>query len=269
MKHQFFCLLFLFLSFVSCHSAETENAKVLISTEYGDITVLLYDDTPKHRDNFLKLVKENFYDGLLFHRVIDGFMIQGGDPNSKNAPQNRALGTGGPGYTIDAEIVYPVHFHKKGALAAARTDSRVNPNRESSGSQFYIVVGEVMSDSILNQMEEQINYERLTQIFRQIATQKQDSINLISKDKNLLEQLQNSIIRQAGQKLTEEGRFAFTPEQRQTYTTIGGTPYLDNDYTVFGEVIDGLDVVDKIAKAQVGAADRPVRDIKMTVKRIQ
>lgn len=269
MKHKIYCLLFFLLPLFSCQSAEPENAKVLISTSFGDITVLLYDDTPKHRDNFLKLVESGFYNDLLFHRVIDNFMIQGGDPTSKDAPQNRALGGGSLGYTVEAEIVYPAHFHKKGALAAARTDSRVNPKKESSGSQFYIVVGEVVPAEMLENIVEQTNYNRQTQIFRQIVDEKQDSLNLLAKDKTLLEQLQNSIIRQAEQKMTEEGGFAFTDEQRQAYTTIGGTPHLDKEYTVFGEVIEGLDVVEKIAKTPVGIADRPTQDIKMKIKRIQ
>ena len=269
MKHKISYLLLFLLPFLSCQSTENQNAKVLLSTEYGDITILLYDDTPKHRDNFLKLVESGFYNDLLFHRVINNFMIQGGDPNSKDAPQNRALGTGGPGYTVDAEIVYPQHFHKKGALAAARTDSRVNPGKASSGSQFYIVVGEVVSENMLDQMEQHINQQRLTQIFRQIAAQKQDSINLLSKDRALLEQLQNSIIGRAEQKMAEEGGFSFTAEQRQAYTTIGGTPHLDNEYTVFGEVTEGLDVVERIAQMPVGSADRPTKDIKMTIRRIQ
>ncbi len=269
MKHKIYLLLLFLLPFISCQSTENRNTKVIISTKLGDITVLLYDDTPKHRDNFLKLVEEGFYNDLLFHRVIDKFMIQGGDPASKNAPQNRALGEGSPGYTIEAEIVYPAHFHKRGALAAARTDSRVNPNKESSGSQFYIVVGEVIPDSALNNIEEQMNYNRQMQIFKKIVEEKQDSLTLLAKDSTLLTQLQNSIIKQAEQKMAEKGGFAFTEEQRKAYTTIGGTPHLDNEYTVFGEVIEGFEVVDSIAKMPVGIADRPVKDIKMKIKRIQ
>jgi peptidylprolyl isomerase/peptidyl-prolyl cis-trans isomerase B (cyclophilin B) len=268
MKYKISFLLLFLSTFLSCQSAETKNTQVLISTEFGDITVLLYDDTPQHRDNFLKLVDEGFYNDLLFHRVIDKFMIQGGDPTSKDAPQNRSLGTGNPGYTIPAEIVYPAHFHKKGALAAARTDSRVNPEKASSGSQFYIVTGEVFTGEQLKQMEDQKNFERKRQIFSQIAAEKQDSIQLIAKDKTLLDKLQNSIIKQAEQQLAAEGEFAFTPEQQQAYSTVGGAPFLDNEYTVFGEVVDGFDVLEKIGKAQVGAADRPLKDIKMTVKRI-
>ncbi len=195
-------------------SCQEKEYRAVIETELGNMTVKLYNTTPKHRDNFVKLVKEGYYDGLLFHRVISGFMIQGGDPDSRDAPEGQMLGQGGPGYTIDAEIG---ELHFKGALAAARQGDQVNPDRKSSGSQFYIVQGIKMNDSQLSQIEQQTSTE-------------------------------------------------YTDEQKKIYREIGGYPPLDGQYTVFGEVVEGIEVVDRIAAVQKGAADRPVDDIRMTIK---
>jgi cyclophilin family peptidyl-prolyl cis-trans isomerase len=189
---------------------------VKVTTDFGEIVLKLFNETPEHRDNFVKLVGEGFYNGVLFHRVINAFMIQGGDPNSKDAQPGQPLGTGGPDYTIQAEIV-PGLFHKKGALAAARMGDQMNPERRSSGSQFYIVQGRVWTPEELDRMEQQ-----------------------------------------RGQ--------AFSPEQRQAYTTIGGTPHLDAGYTVFGEVVEGLEVVDRIAAVQTGPGDRPVHNVAMKIE---
>ena len=191
---------------------------VLLSTSEGEITVKLYNDTPLHRDNFLKLTREGFFDSLLFHRVIHGFMIQTGDPQSKNAPSGSALGNGGPGYTIPAEIL-PHRFHKKGALAAARQGDNINPNRVSSGSQFYIVQGTTYQTERLLSMEERRN--------------------------------------------AAEPDFMYGKEQLEAYTTIGGAPHLDGQYTVFGEVVSGLEIIDAIAKQKVDARNRPVEDIRI------
>ena len=187
--------------------------KVLLKTTFGDITIALYDDTPAHRDNFHKLVNDKFYDGVLFHRIIKGFMIQGGDPDSKTAKPGQRLGSGDVGYTIPAEFV-PTHFHKRGAVCAARMGDNVNPQKASSGCQFYIVDGTVYDN---------------------------DKLNMIAQ---------------------RTGK-TFTPEQIQAYTTVGGAPFLDGDYTVFGEVISGMEVVDKIAEQQKDGADRPLEDIKI------
>lgn len=194
-----------------------EKCLIEIETEFGTMTAELYNATPKHRDNFIKLAEEGFYDGLLFHRVISGFMVQGGDPQSKNAPAGKMLGMGDPGYTIPAEFVDSL-AHVKGALSAARTN---NPEKKSSGSQFYIVQGSgPVGDDMLNQIE-------------------------ASK------------------------RFHYTPEQREGYKTLGGTPHLDRDYTVFGRVIKGLEVIDKIAAAQTDRNDRPVKDVTMKMRVIK
>jgi len=183
------------------------QTKVLISTDYGDIKIVLYDETPQHRDNFVKLVNEGWYNGSIFHRIIQDFMIQGGW---------NAEGKQDPGYTVPAEFV-DQYYHKKGALSAARQGDQVNPEKRSSGCQFYIVQGQPITDQMLNNFEAQLGIK-------------------------------------------------YTPEQREVYKTIGGTPFLDNNYTVYGEVIEGLDVVDKIAAVQTGAGDRPVADVKMTMK---
>ena len=187
--------------------------QVLLKTSMGDIVIALYDDTPQHKANFVKLVNEKFYDGVLFHRIIKGFMIQGGDPDSKTAKPGQRLGSGDVGYTIPAEFV-PAHIHKRGAVAAARMGDNVNPQKASSGCQFYIVDGTVYDN---------------------------DKLNMLSM---------------------RTGK-TFTPEQVQAYTTDGGAPFLDGEYTVFGEVVKGMTVVDKIAAQQKDAADRPLEDIKI------
>lgn len=204
--------LFVVLALSACNT--DKNRKVEIQTDYGNMTVELFNSTPKHRDNFVKLVKEGFYDDLLFHRIINNFMIQGGDPESKDASPDQPLGNGGPGYRLQAEIG---EKHFKGRLAAARTGDSVNPKRESSGSQFYIVDGTPSNDATLDQFAQQ-----------------------------------NGV--------------TYTKEDRDIYKSVGGTPFLDGQYTVFGQVTEGLDVVDKIAQVQTKKpGDRPVEDVKMKI----
>jgi cyclophilin family peptidyl-prolyl cis-trans isomerase len=199
----------IFLGILSCK----QNNVVTIKTDYGDVKIQLFDSTPQHRDNFKKLVKDGFYNDLLFHRVISGFMIQGGDPDSKNAPEGQMLGSGGPGYTIPQEIGIP---HFKGMVAAARQGDAVNPEKASSGSQFYIVHGQPVTE---------------------------DMLNMVSASKNI----------------------SYSVAQKEKYFKLGGTPMLDGDYTVFGEVVEGLEVIDKIAAAQCDERDRPIKDIKMRI----
>lgn len=244
----------------------TTDAKVVISTTEGDIEIVLYGDTPKHQANFLKLVKEGYYDGTLFHRVINEFMVQAGDPDSKGAPAGKALGSGGPGYQIDAEFVYPKHFHKFGALSAARTADQVNPERKSSGSQFYIVTGKTYTPAQLDQMEQQLSQGELQKEFYNEVGKRQAQINdLRSKnDMAALQALQEEILAIATERVNKLPSAKFTPQQREAYTTVGGTPFLDNQYTVFGEVVKGMDVVKKIEKAQTDSNDRPTADIKIT-----
>ncbi|MBK8954499.1 MAG: peptidylprolyl isomerase [Saprospiraceae bacterium] len=204
---------------ISQHKIEIlppEGCVISIETPFGTMLAKLYDQTPLHRDNFFKHAEEGFYNELLFHRVISGFMIQGGDPNSKAAAPGKMLGSGGPGYTIPAEF-NPQFIHKKGAIAAARTGDQVNPKKESSGSQFYIVQGALQTDQNLNMVEDRKGIK-------------------------------------------------YSEAQRNIYKTLGGTPFLDMEYTVFGEIIEGLDIVDKIASVKTERGDRPSEDVKMVIK---
>lgn len=215
MKKLFAICLLLAGLLTSVHSqAQDVETLVQIDTNMGKIKVKLFNDTPLHRDNFIKNVKEKRYDGLLFHRVIKQFMIQGGDIDSKDAPIEKHLGDGDPGYTIPAEIVYPKYFHKRGMLCAARTSDEENPERASSGTQFYIVTGKFYTEMELDKMEKSDNK-------------------------------------------------TFTPEERQAYMLEGGAPHLDNKYTVFGEVVKGMKVVDKIQFVETNEEDRPLKNIKI------
>ncbi len=247
-------------------TAQTDSNSVVvdITTTLGDIKVLLYGDTPKHRDNFVKLVNEGFYNGVLFHRVINEFMVQTGDPDSKTAAPGQMLGSGDPGYTLEAEFVYPKHFHKRGALAAARTGDEANPERRSSGSQFYIVTGKAYNEGQLDQMEKQMQMMQQQDIFNKLVAERRDTVMALrrNRDQAGLQKLQEELIA-ITEKQAAENPVKMTPEQRQAYTTVGGTPHLDGAYTVFGEVLEGMDVVDKIQKVETGAADRPVEDVKI------
>ena len=238
--------------------------KVEVETTAGNFTVLLYGDTPKHRDNFVKLAQSGQYNGTLFHRVIKNFMVQAGDPDSKDAPAGKMLGSGDIGEKIDAEIVYPRHFHKRGALAAARQGDQVNPQRKSSGSQFYVVTGEKYSQGQLGQMERQMEQRQMQDYFNQLAQQHQDEIRTLrlNRDSAGIQALQQKLIDQT-EAWAKTGAAKMTPEMRQAYTTVGGTPHLDNQYTVFGEVISGMDVIDKIQQAETDRNDRPNQDIKI------
>lgn len=206
-------LFFLILATVTACGGERDHY-ALIETDFGNIKVLLYNSTPHHRDNFIRLVKEGFYDGLLFHRVIEGFMIQGGDPNSRDAPEGALLGAGGPGYQLQPEIGAP---HLRGALAAARNPD--NPEKLSSGSQFYLVQGGLVDDTTLDDLE-----------------------------------------RRKGIK--------YNAAQRMLYKQEGGVPALDNEYTVFGEIVEGYDVLDKIAAVPTDMQYRPVKDVRMTIRMV-
>lgn len=235
-----------------------------IETTAGTVRVRLYDATPLHRDNFAKLVDQNYYDGVLFHRVIKDFMVQTGDPDSKDAPAGKMLGSGDPGYTIEAEIKAPQLFHKRGALAAARTGDDYNPERHSSGSQFYIVTGKKYNDQQLNQMESQMAQQAVQNIARRLANENRDRMLELRRngDREALQQLQEELYVRANQEAAANPP-KFTAEQRQAYTTVGGTPFLDDNYTVFGEVVSGMEVVDKIEQAATDRNDRPTEDIKI------
>ena len=238
---------------------------VKIETTAGDIKVKLYNETPKHRDNFIKLVKDGMYEGTLFHRVIKDFMIQAGDPDSKNAPKGKMLGAGDVGYTIPAEFVYPKFFHKKGALSAARQGDNVNPKKESSGCQFYIVTGKVYNDSTLLSMESQMNENKINVIFNTLAQKHMKEIYKMRKanDEDGLYDLQEKLFAEAQEMAAKQPEFHFTPEQIEAYTTVGGTPHLDGEYTVFGEIVEGMDVVGKIQQVKTDRSDRPEEDVKI------
>ena len=238
---------------------------VKIETTMGDITVKLYKETPKHRENFIKLAEEGVYTGTLFHRVIKDFMIQAGDPQSKNAPKGKMLGSGDVGYTLPAEFVYPQYFHKKGALSAARQGDNVNPKKESSGCQFYIVTGKVFSDSTLLNMEKKMNENKVDVVFNALAQKHMKEIYKMRKenDEQGLYELQEKLIAQAEAEAAKQPEFHFTPEQIEAYTTVGGAPHLDGEYTVFGEVVEGLEIVDKIQQMKTDRSDRPEEDIKI------
>ncbi len=267
------CVIFmatvLVVSILSCaNQTKEEDSLVLIKTGLGDIKVKLYGDTPKHRENFLKLVGEHFYDGLLFHRVIGHFMIQGGDPTSKNAVPGVRLGGGSPGYTIEAELLPEKHFHKKGALAAARTGGAANPGKRSSGSQFYIVQGEVFTPGKLDTLETMIAGRRKNGLLKQhFEAAKKDLQTFRENNDQQGFNIRVAEIREEVDSIFEAAGmgFKFTDEQRKAYTTIGGYPSLDGEYTVFGEVVEGLDVLDKIADVETDKDNRPLTDVKMEI----
>lgn len=235
--------------------------QVLLQTNLGDITLRLYDETPQHRDNFLRLVREGYYDGTLFHRVIRDFMIQGGDPDSVNAPAGKHLGVGGPDYTLEAEI-HPALFHKRGALAAARQGDEVNPERRSSGSQFYIVWGQTYNAGQLRQMGKQLEMQRLQSIFQALAADHRAEILQLRRDRNRegLQELQDRLAAEAETKAKTLGP-VLTEAQMEAYASVGGTPHLDGQYTVFGEVVEGLDIVDRIQQVETLSGDRPKADV--------
>jgi cyclophilin family peptidyl-prolyl cis-trans isomerase len=244
--------------------------KVLISTNYGDIKIELFNETPLHRDNFIKLAKESYFDGTLFHRVINNFMIQGGDPNSKGAEAGKRLGNGGPGYEIPAEF-NPRFYHKKGALAAARQGDQVNPEKKSSGSQFYIVEGKIFTPGQLDTLEINMNNGLRQSITRKYLMEAQDELNKLKQknDEAGFNKRMAEIRAKGDADYLTVKKIKFSANMIKDYTTIGGYPSLDGAYTVFGQVIEGLDVVDKIAKVQTDKNDRPVKDVVMKVKVIE
>lgn len=249
--------------------ADTNNVTVEVETTLGNFTVMIYGDTPKHRDNFVKLVKEGYYNGTLFHRVINEFMVQAGDPDSKTAAPGQQLGAGGPDYTIDAEFVFPKHFHKRGALAAARQGDQVNPMKASSGSQFYIVTGKKVSEGEIAGMENNLQQSALVARFNELAQAHMTEIRAMQQkgDNTGLQQLQNQLVEEA-QAYVDEHPVKITDEMKKAYTTQGGTPFLDNNYTVFGEVIKGMETVDKIEKVETDRSDRPKEDVRIISMKI-
>lgn len=246
---------------------DKNDVVVELKTTEGDIVVELFNDTPLHRDNFVKLVKDGVYDGVLFHRVIDNFMIQTGDPNSKSAEPGEMLGDGDLGYTVEAEILYPKHYNKYGALAAARTGDNVNPERRSSASQFYIVTGKKMIPQQLEVMQMRKHEEKLQQKFRELVTENRDTIESLQKagDETGLEELKQKLIKETEASVDMEPLPEILVED---YVNKGGAPHLDGGYTVFGQVLKGMDVVEKIQKVETDENDRPKEDIRVISARI-
>lgn len=241
-------------------------AKVRISTSYGDVVVRLYDETPAHRDNFIKLANEGFFNGTLFHRVIKDFMVQGGDPESKGAAKGRQLGTGDAGYTLPAEF-NPSLYHKRGALAAARQADQVNPEKRSSGCQFYIVWGQKYNAGQMGQMEKQMMMQAQQQVFDALVQEHRSQIMDLRRNRDSagLQALQEELIATMQAIVTEKGLGKMSDEQKKIYTEVGGTPFLDGQYTVFGEVEEGLDIIGRIQEVDTDGNDRPKEDISMTV----
>lgn len=281
-----FIIAMLFLGVIGCSSKSSEPI-VRIKTTHGTLKIKLYNETPAHRDNFLKLAKEGYFDGTLFHRVIKDFMIQGGDPNSKDAQPGVSLGDGGPDYTLPAEFNYPTLFHKKGALAAARQGDQQNPDKRSSGSQFYIVHGEVYDDAKLTKVENKIRDGKRREIFNRLLLQYNDSLNMLQQlgKEDEMMALQNFVMSEVMRIYGEEPEFSIPENIKEVYKTIGGTPHLDGSYTVFGEVIEnktlfekigswfgkhyGLEVIDLIAQEKTDGRNRPLNDVVMEVKVIR
>jgi cyclophilin family peptidyl-prolyl cis-trans isomerase len=285
-KNIFLSILILLSQFVFAQKPTSPNnktkpkpAKVLkeyvqISTVFGNMIFTLHDETPLHRDNFKKLIRSKFYDDLLFHRIIRDFMIQGGDPNSKGADSNAILGNGGPGYTIPAEINKNL-IHIKGALAAARTGDNVNPNKESSGSQFYIVQGKKIEPTELESMMNNKNYQRKQSILNNIITKDtaiSNELNIIQQTKGK-EAVQEFIMKQLSPLINKDYRnneFIYTRKQAATYYEMGGTPFLDMDYTIFGQLVVGYEVLDKISILYNNPqTNRPFQDVKMKISIIK
>jgi len=262
-------LIFILLAGLSLACSRPSNY-VKISTNYGDIVLELYDETPLHRDNFQKLVQEGFYDDLLFHRVIKDFMIQGGDPESKGAAADARLGSGGPGYDLPAELAASERcYHKRGALAAARESDALNPERRSSGSQFYIVVGRTYTMQELHQMEQQRVSAARQRYFNLASIEMMDSLeSLRAQGKDAaIRRWQQTLLAEVNHKIEEEReRYYMSEAQKKSYVEDGGTPHLDGAYTVFGEVISGMEVVERISQTATNAADRPMKDVTMKMK---
>lgn len=252
---------FLFILFLLAACQKKGDFVVKFETSKGIVRIKLYNETPLHRDNFLKLVREGYYDGMLFHRAIREFMIQAGDPDSKKARPRMRFGSNGIGYTLKAEIL-PRYYHKRGAVAAARENDNVNPRRESDGSHFYIVQGKVFQDTEIDTVVQIINNKRFTALFQSLQRQREGEIVKLqaAQDVNGLMRINDELSAET-RKQFENVKLVLSGPQRETYTTVGGAPNLDGEYTVFGEVTEGIEIVDKIALLDTDDNFRPLQDV--------
>lgn len=261
----FFVLLFTLFAAGGCKNKSKNMEKetiVRMETSMGTIRVKLYNETPKHRDNFLRLVQSGVYDDIIFHRVIREFMIQTGDPGLKAQGKPLTVDTNDYKYTIPAEIVYPRYFHKRGALAAARMGDDVNPRKESSGTQFYIVTGKTFTAGQLMELHSAIYQNKVDNLYDELSHKHMKEIFLMRKkgESAQLQALQDSLQRQAEETVAKNPPAYFTETQKQVYSSIGGAPHLDGEYTVFGEVIEGIEVAEAIERVKT-RKDRPVEEV--------
>lgn len=250
--------------------SEDKEAQVRIETSVGTFEVKLYNETPKHRDNFLKLVRNGVYDNMLFHRIVREFMVQTGDPALKPDGMPVDVDTNAYRYTLPAEIVYPRYFHKKGALAAARMSDDVNPKRESSGTQFYIVTGKVFTPSELAEMRAAIYQSKVDTRYKTLCREHEKDIERLQKQNRTerLQDLKDSLLYEAEAYLAANPPATFAEAQKAAYTRVGGTPHLDGEYTVFGEVTKGMEVVEAIEKIRTDKKEHPLQEVfikKMTI----
>lgn len=261
-RHSLLLFLCSVLLLVGCAEKELDPNKpvyVKIATTMGDVTVMLYDDTPLHRDNFIQLCRSNVYEGMLFHRIIKEFVVQGGDPESKKHEPGVLYGEGDGGYTVPAEIV-PAHFNKKGALIDAKESDNVNPERASAGTQFCFVQGKVFNDEELDRVEVRMNEIRRNWLYYKIRKQ------LITENPEFSDEAKKDALHNEASIRLEDSLAVLKPlvipdEHRKVYKTIGGTPHLDHSVTIFGEVVDGFDIVEKMSLVETDKNDRPLHDV--------
>lgn len=265
MKNIYGLIAILLILLTGCITKKQLGSVVQLETTHGKIVVKLYPETTKHKQNFLKLVNTGYFNGVLFHRVIANFMIQTGDPDSKKAKPGTMLGMGDIGYTVPAEFKYPQYYHKRGALSAARQGDENNPKKASSGCQFYIVQGKINSDKELDLIENSKAQKIIMNRLQENLNAKNEEIKLLSKSKNKggIDSLRNNIMKKIQLEIKNDSSYKFTSQQRRDYTTLGGTPHLDGEYTVFGELIEGLDILTQISRLKTDRNDRPIVDVRV------
>ncbi len=262
MKTRYLVFSLISILLFSCNSGKDDSRLVKISTEKGDIIVKLYNYTPKHRDNFIKLTQEKFFDGQIFHRVIDNFVVQGGDPKTKHSVPDTLYGNDDSGYLIDAEIIDTI-IHKRGAVGMAREGDDINPDKKSSGSQFYLVKGKILNDQQLDELERKRDLQNKSKLYKKIFNEKLIAQANSGKVDTLSIALDMSV---SFDSIWEKyPRFKFSEKQRKVYKSNGGIPHLDGNYTVFGEIIQGIEIVDEISNVQTDLNDRPVKDVKFSI----